>query len=250
MSVNEVKPRRLKGEPDFSAAHRTLPGFCGFTDIDLSTVLMDSLVNGTSEAYTTYAEYRTRPTKIVALFELKEENSKELKEALEFKFGSSIWSQWVIAQRLGCRLFIVTCHGPKKSPPHTFREVFFTNAEGGTFKPVGILDYNESNRQENITAFWRKLNLITESEMNAYQQRVTTNRNDEVDYYEADIAVNINGNGIPEARKFERFNRIIEAELCFQEYIKNFTGKISKPTIVSLRSYKGLDATMIKNVML
>jgi hypothetical protein len=247
--ADEVKKRQFKGEPEFSKAHRLLPVFCGFTDIDLSTVLMDDLVNGTIEPYTTYTEYRIRPTKIVALFELKQENSAELKTALQFKYGNSVWAQWIMAQRLGCRLFIVTFRGVKKGPPHSFYEVFFSDTEGGICKFVGVLDYTELTKQDQITSFWRKLNLITESELSGHIQRMKVKQNDLVDYYEADIAVNMK-EGIPEARKFQRFNSLEEAENCYEQYIKEFAPKINKPTIVSIRSYKGQDATMIKNVLM
>lgn len=232
---NEVRPRRDGKGGDFGLAHRELPPFCGFTDIDLSLTLMGgNLLNGIDQEETTYVEYRTRNTKFVALFELKQHGSQDLKEALMIVYGSSVWAQYIMAQRLNCRFFIVTVNGKKKSPPHDFYEVFSRGNGENYYKIVGTLDYTTETMKVQINNFWAKLNLITPDEARA---RVTyLSKKNTIDYYLVMVDFEFSGGQARGGRWFSnQLETIQDSEVVFKDRIIYCKGKSATITLYEIR---------------
>lgn len=245
--VNGVRQRRDKKGTEFGEAHRDLPAFCGFTDIDMSTCVMaGELRNGVEQEQGTFVEYRKLNSRFVAIFELKQANSNDLKEGLEVRYGGTTWAQYIMCQRLKCRFFIVSVNGTKKSPPFVFYEVLPDGLK--TRVTVrGTLDFTEENRMQNTVDFWKKIGLLTDTEVQAYLIEMNNFKKADVDYFEACINVNCDKHGIHEHMMFEKFLTLKEAEAKYDEYINSYRGKITKPTICSLRSFKGDTSTIIKN---
>ena len=148
-TLNGAKPRYDGKGTEFGLMHRDLgPGFLMF-DIDrLSAVIEVNLeLKRENEGFVEY-RHTCDGINFVAMFEVKAHKTKYSLEALDLSKSNSL-ARAEIARRLECRLFVV--FGTNGKQPFEFFELF----DNG-FILAGTLEYDESNRMEQVKKFWNE----------------------------------------------------------------------------------------------
>jgi hypothetical protein len=155
--MSQVKIRYDGKGSEFGDMHRKLPSYCGMFDIDrMSAVATIHLELKNQDVG--FIEYRTNfednSIKFVAMFEVKYKDSEHVQKAMQVKTGTSVFAQVKMAETLNCRYFMVIATEGKN--PFTFYE--HLKDEG--FKEIGILDYDNNNKEFMVRRFWNEINLL------------------------------------------------------------------------------------------
>ena len=156
---NGVKPRYDGGGTEFGLMHRELGSGYWMFDIDrvYASVEFEIAMRKENEAF---IEYRRNGKRIdfVALMEVKHRRSEYAEQALSITDYNS-YARLAMAQRLGCRLFVVFATEGKQ--PFTFHEI---DTQTGENVEVGTLTYCEQDQQDRktrVAEFWRDVLRIT-----------------------------------------------------------------------------------------
>lgn len=149
-----VKPRYDNKGSEFGKMHRSLPKNFGMFDIDKINLTYSLQLKNQDSAFIEYqTDFRNNDCEFKALFELKFRMSDVVKQQIDCQTGTPTWAQLKMAEKLGCRYFIVVQDNGK--PPFSFYEKFYDN----TTKYWGVLEYNQENVTEKVNEFWIKIGL-------------------------------------------------------------------------------------------
>ena len=153
-TANKVKPRYDGKGSEFGAMHRDLgPGMLMF-DIDRlsgkTSIDIDFELRRENEGFVEY-RINNETVKFIALFEIKAHKTTRSLEALDLSQANSR-ARAAMAKLLRCRLFVV--FATKGKQPFEFYEID-TNANKA--RKVGILSYDNNNRQEQCQTFWHEI---------------------------------------------------------------------------------------------
>lgn len=147
---NGVKPRYDNSGTEFGLMHRDLGAGYWMFDVDrvYASVEFEIAMRKENEAF---VEYRRNGKRIdfVALMEVKHRRSEFAEQALNATDYNS-YARLAMAQRLGCRLFVVFATDGKQ--PFTFHEIDTVTGES---TEVGTLTYGPTDRQARTVTFWR-----------------------------------------------------------------------------------------------
>jgi hypothetical protein len=155
--MSEVKLRYDGKGTEFGLMHRELPPYLVMFDIDKmkSTITLD-LNNENSIWIEGTTNFKNATFQVTAIFELKYNETKRLMDEMkEMKVGTALWSLRQMAKQLKCRLFLVYQTNGKQ-PFHFYQADNF----GAEWIDRGLLEYNETNKKEKITEFWKKIGII------------------------------------------------------------------------------------------
>lgn len=149
---NGVKPRYDNGGTEFGLMHRELGAGYWMFDVDrvFASVEFEISMRKENEAF---VEYRRNGKRIdfIALMEVKHRRSEFAEQALSMTDYNS-YARLAMAQRLGCRLFVVFATDGKQ--PFTFYEIDTVTGES---TEVGTLTYGPADMRERVAAFWRNV---------------------------------------------------------------------------------------------
>jgi hypothetical protein len=153
----EVKPRYDGKGTEFGLIHRELPGYLVMFDIDKmkSTINLD--LNYENSLWIEGSpNFKNATMQFTAIFDLKYKETERLTdERITMKVGTSLWALRKMAEQLKCRLFLVYQTNGKQ-PFHFYQADNF----GIEWIDRGWLEYNETNKKEKITEFWKKIGII------------------------------------------------------------------------------------------
>lgn len=160
---NGVKPRYDNGGSEFGLAHRDLPRSCTMFDVDRLDVDIKLHLVADKQDYS-FIEYRTDfnndDVDFIALFEVKYKSSQQVKNQFKTqKKGTATFAQKLMCQKLDMRYFYVIA--TEGDQPFYFVEIGDNIHKRKNYKYIGKLSYNDENRREKITRFWKeKLKLL------------------------------------------------------------------------------------------
>ncbi len=144
-----VKPRFDGGGTEFGAIHRKLgPGYLMF-DIDRVFASMEYSLTMRKENEG-FVEYRRSGNKIkfIALMEYKAQKTEHSVEALDKNEANSL-ARLEMARLLKCRLIVI--FGTNGREPFEFFEIDTTTGDN---RFVGILEYDQFNKEQQVKDFW------------------------------------------------------------------------------------------------
>lgn len=156
---NGVKPRYDGSGSEFGLIHRELPKDCCMFDIDRMSAKAEINLELKRQEIA-FIEYRTdfNNCSVIwkALFEIKNQDSIEVRKALECPIGTSTFAQLKLAQLIGARFFYVIA--TMGIQPFHFYEI----ENQGIYIDHGFLDYSDKKTDgiEAIKRFWGKIGLL------------------------------------------------------------------------------------------
>lgn len=152
---NGAKLRFDGGGTEFGFMHRDLGSGYLMFDVDRLHVKVEEFLKlrNENECFVEYRDTgeREKGVQFIAMFEVKHKRSHYTLKALDPE-NSVSYARLCMAQKLGCRLFVVYASGGRQ--PFDFWEIDTT--DGGA-SLVGTLEYNKADRRESVQQFWKEV---------------------------------------------------------------------------------------------